>query len=166
MSIPAAVLTISDSTHQGKREDLSGPAIISLLQQKGFTVISRDVLPDEQGRISATLIQMSEMAQFIVTAGGTGLSLRDVTPEATAAVCDRQIPGIAELMRSEGLKQTKFAPLSRAICGTRGKSLILNLPGNPKGAVESLSAVLHLVPHVIDLLNGKTAHEKIPGIVF
>jgi molybdenum cofactor synthesis domain-containing protein len=107
---------------------------------------------------------MSEMAQFVVTTGGTGLSLRDVTPEATAAVCDRQVPGIAELIRSEGLKQTKFAPLSRAICGTRGKSLILNLPGNPKGAVESLTAVLHLVPHVIDLLNGKTEHERVPGI--
>jgi molybdopterin adenylyltransferase len=164
MTTSAAVLTISDSTHKGKREDHNGPPHKNLLQQKGFTVVSRDVLPDEQGRISATLIQMSEMAQFIVTTGGTGLSPRDVTPEATAAVCDRQVPGLAELMRSEGLKQTKFAPLSRAICGTRGKSLILNLPGNPRGAVESLSAVLHLVPHVIDLLNGKTTHEKIPGI--
>src|SRR5947209_7267989 len=115
----AAVLTISDSTHRGEREDLSGPALIALLQQKGFTVVSRDVSPDEQGRISATLIQMSEMAQFVVTTGGTGLSPRDVTPEATAAVCERQVPGIAELMRAEGLKQTKFAPLSRAICGTR-----------------------------------------------
>jgi molybdopterin adenylyltransferase len=164
MPITAAVLTISDSTHRGEREDLSGPALITLLQQKGFTVVSRDVSPDEQGRISATLIQMSEMAQFVVTTGGTGLSPRDVTPEATAAVCERQVPGIAELTRAEGLKQTKFAPLSRAICGTRGKSLILNLPGNPKGAVESLSAVLHLVSHAIDLLNGKTVHEKIPGI--
>jgi molybdenum cofactor synthesis domain-containing protein len=97
----------------------------------------------------------------VVTTGGTGISLRDVTPEATAAVCDKQLPGIAELMRSEGLKKTAFAPLSRAICGTRGKSLILNLPGNPKGALESLSAVLHLVPHAIDLLQGKTSHEKV-----
>ncbi|MCU1308943.1 MAG: molybdopterin adenylyltransferase [Candidatus Angelobacter sp.] len=165
MSITAAVLTISDSTHRGEREDLSGPALVTLLQQKGFIVVSRDVSPDDQGRISATLIQMSEVAQFVVTTGGTGLSPRDVTPEATAAVCDNQVPGIAELMRAEGLKQTKFAPLSRAICGARRKSLILNLPGNPKGAVESLSTVLHLVSHAIDLLNGKTSHEKMPGIV-
>jgi molybdenum cofactor synthesis domain-containing protein len=161
MPISTAILTISDSAHQGTREDLSGPALADFLKQKGFSVLSRDVLPDNQGRISATLIQMAEVAQFIVTTGGTGISLRDVTPEATAAVCDKQLPGIAELMRSEGLKKTAFAPLSRAICGTRGKSLILNLPGNPKGAVESLSAVLHLVPHAIDLLQGKTSHEKV-----
>jgi len=158
MSISAAILTISDSAHQGTREDLSGPALADLLKQKGFAVISRDVVPDDQGRISATLIQMAEVAQFIVTTGGTGISARDVTPEATAAVCEKQLPGIAELMRSEGLKKTTFAPLSRAVCGTRGKSLMLNLPGNPKGAVESLAAILHLVPHAIDLLQGKTNH--------
>ncbi|MCU1285240.1 MAG: molybdopterin adenylyltransferase [Acidobacteriales bacterium] len=158
MPITAAILTISDSTHRGEREDTSGPAILKLLQEKGFTVISRDASPDDQGRISATLIQMSELAQFVVTTGGTGISPRDVTPEATAAVCEKQLPGIAEMMRAEGLKQTKFAPLSRSICGTRGKSLILNLPGNPKGALESLSLVLPLVSHALDLLNNKTSH--------
>jgi molybdopterin adenylyltransferase len=162
MSISAAILTISDSAHQGTREDLSGPALADLLKQKGFTVVLTDIVPDDQGRISATLIQMAEAAQFVVTTGGTGISPRDVTPEATAAVCEKQLPGIAEVMRAEGLKKTAFAPLSRAICGTRGMSLVLNLPGNPKGAVESLSAVLHLVPHAIDLLQGKTSHEKVP----
>jgi molybdopterin adenylyltransferase len=154
----AAVLTISDSASQGKREDLSGPAVIALLKENRFMVIAKDVVPDDAGRIAATLIQMSEVAQFIVTTGGTGLSARDVTPEATASVCDKQVPGIAELMRGEGVKQTVLASLSRAVCGIRGKSLILNLPGSPKGAAASLNAVLHLIPHALELLEGKTDH--------
>src|SRR5206468_11544221 len=109
--------------------------------------------------IAATLIQMSEVAQFIVTTGGTGLSARDVTPEATASVCDKQVPGIAEFMRAEGVKQTALASLSRAVCGIRGKSLILNLPGSPKGAVESLEAVIDMLPHALQLLSGNTEHS-------
>ena len=154
----AAVLTISDSASQGKREDVSGPAVVAILTEKGFTVISTDVVPDDPGRIAATLILMAEVAQLVVTTGGTGLSPRDITPEATASVCDKQVPGIAELMRTEGLKQTPLASLSRAICGVRGKSLILNLPGSPKGAAASLNAVLHLMPHALELLEGKTEH--------
>jgi molybdopterin adenylyltransferase len=154
----AAVLTISDSASQGKREDQSGPAVAAILLDKGFNLISSDIVPDERGRIAATLIQMSEVAQFVVTTGGTGVSARDVTPEATASICDRQVPGIAEVMRTEGLKQTPLAPLSRAICGVRGKTLILNLPGSPKGAAASLNAVLHLIPHALELLEGKTEH--------
>ena len=154
----AAVLTISDSASQGTRQDLSGPAVTALLKENGFTIISADVVPDNQGGIAATLIQMCEVAQLVVTTGGTGLSARDVTPEATASICDKQVPGIAELMRTEGLKQTPMASLSRAICGTRGQTLILNLPGNPKGATASLQSVMHLLPHAIDLLAGKTEH--------
>lgn len=154
----AAVLTISDSASQGKREDVSGPAVAAILKEKGFTVISTDVVPDDKGRIAATIIQMAEVAQLVVTTGGTGLSARDVTPEATASVCDKQVPGIAELIRAEGLKETPLAALSRAICGARGKTLILNLPGSPKGAAASLNAVLHLIPHALELLEGKTDH--------
>jgi molybdenum cofactor synthesis domain-containing protein len=154
----AAVLTISDSASQGTREDLSGPAVVAILLEKGFTLISSDTVPDDAGRIAATLIQMAEVAQFVVTTGGTGLSPRDVTPEATASICDKQVPGIAEVMRSEGLKQTSLSSLSRAICGVRGKALILNLPGSPKGATASLNAVLHLIPHALELLQGKTDH--------
>jgi molybdopterin adenylyltransferase len=153
-----AILTISDSASQGTREDLSGPALAAILLEKGFNLISTDIVPDDAGRIAATLIQMAEVAQLVVTTGGTGLSPRDVTPEATLSVCERQVPGIAELMRSEGANQTPLAYLSRGICGSRGKSLILNLPGSPKGAVASLNAVLHLMPHALDLLEGKTAH--------
>ena len=154
----AAVLTISDSASQGKRQDLSGPAVIALLKENRFMILSTDVVPDDAGRIAATLIQMAEIAQFVVTTGGTGLSSRDVTPEATASVCDKQVPGIAEVMRAEGRKQTPLAALSRAVCGIRGKSLILNLPGSPKGAAASLNAVLHLIPHALELLEGKTDH--------
>lgn len=154
----AAVLTISDSASQNKREDLSGPAVAAILLENGFNLISTDIAPDDRGRIAATLIQMCEVAQFVVTTGGTGLSPRDVTPEATASICEKQVPGIAELMRAEGLKQTPLASLSRAICGSRGKSLILNLPGSPTGATSSLTAVMHLIPHALDLLAGKTDH--------
>jgi molybdenum cofactor synthesis domain-containing protein len=154
----AAILTISDSCSQGTRDDLSGPALAAILLEKGFNLISTDIVPDDRGRIAATLIQMCEVAQLVVTTGGTGLSPRDVTPEATASICDKQVPGIAELMRTEGLKQTPLASLSRGIAGTRAKSLIINLPGSPKGTAASLNSVLHLIPHALDLLSGKTEH--------
>lgn len=154
----AAVLTVSDSAKQGKRADLSGPAVAVVLTAKGFQVIATDLVPDDAALIHAALIQLAEMARFVVTTGGTGIAPRDVTPEATLNVCDRLVPGIAELMRSASLKQTPYAALSRAMCGTRGQSLILNLPGSPKGAVESLEAVIHLIPHALDLLAGKTEH--------
>lgn len=154
----AAILTISDSASSGARPDTSGPALAELLTGNGFTVIGKEIIPDERARIEATLITLSEAARLVITTGGTGIAPRDVTPEATAAVCDRLIPGFSELMRAEGLKQTERAVLSRGVCGSRGQTLIVNLPGNPKGAVDSLNTLLPLIPHSLDLLAGKTNH--------
>ena len=157
-ALTAAVLTVSDSTSQGVRDDTSGPALVSLLQQNHFQIVEAAVVPDEQPEIQAALTRLSEKARLVVSTGGTGLSARDVTPEATRAVCDRIVEGLSEVMRLEGLKRTPYAALSRAVCGTRGTTLIVNVPGSPRGAVESLSAILHLIPHALDILRGKTEH--------
>jgi molybdopterin adenylyltransferase len=154
----ASVLTISDSSHLGKRQDLSGPAIVRELEAGGFKVVHSSVLPDEKDKISARLIECSEITRLVVTTGGTGIAARDTTPEATRAVCDRVIDGIAERMRTEGAKKTPLAALSRGVCGVRGKALLLNLPGSPAAAVESLQAVIEVLPHALDLLDGKTEH--------
>ena len=154
----AAVLTISDSTHRGERKDLSGPAVAALLKKKGFVVVTAGVVSDEQPKIEHALRRLAAKAQLVVTTGGTGISARDVTPEATRAVCERIVEGMAERMRAQGAKQTKFAALSRGVCGTLGQSLIVNLPGNPKAAKVSLAAVIDLVPHALDLLAGNTDH--------
>jgi molybdopterin adenylyltransferase len=157
----AAILTISDSSHQGKRKDLSGPAIVSELKAAGFHVVRAAVIPDEQDQIQQLLIECSRQARLVVTVGGTGIAVRDVTPEATLAVVDRVVPGIAERMRVQGALKTPLAALSRGICGVRGPSLILNLPGSPKAAVESLQAVLEILPHALELLSGNTSHAQI-----
>ena len=158
--INAAVLTISDSVTAGTRVDRSGPAVRDRLEQLGWQVSLMDVLPDERAQISSRLSALADNGQMsaIFTTGGTGVALRDVTPEATRAVIDREIPGLGELMRSRGLKATPLAVLSRAIAGTRGRVLIVNLPGSPKGAVESLDAIVEVVPHVLELLRGHTEH--------
>lgn len=157
-AVRAAVVTISDSCARGEREDLSGPALSRFLQKLHIEVAAHEIVPDDSAQIQALLIRLANDVELIVTTGGTGVALRDVTPEATAAVCDRLIDGMAEHMRSEGLKKTKFAVLSRGVCGVRGRTLILNLPGSPAGAVESLEVVADLIPHAVDLLAGKTAH--------
>ena len=157
--IPAAVVTVSDSCSRGEREDRSGPAVSQLIEKLHFSVVAREIVPDDSIKIQNVLIRLAREVRFIVTTGGTGIAARDVTPEATAAVCDRIVPGMSERMRSEGVKKTPFAALSRAVCGIRGKALILNLPGSPAGAVESLEAVAELIPHAIDLLSGKTEHK-------
>jgi molybdopterin adenylyltransferase len=154
----AAVLTVSDSTKNGRRENLSGPAVASLLRDSGFQIVEQQVVSDDRPDIETELIRLCGHADLVVTTGGTGLAPRDVTPEATLAVCDRLVDGLAESMRSEGAKHTRFAALSRAVCGTRGRSLIVNLPGSPKGAVESLRSVIELLPHALQLLRGNTEH--------
>jgi len=151
---------VSDSTFAGKRTDISGPAVSRRLQQLGWRVAVTEVVPDDIRLIGERLISVADAGQVcaIFTTGGTGVAPRDVTPEATRAVLDREIPGISELMRSKGLRSTPFAALSRGVAGTRGQVLIVNLPGSPKGAVESLDVIVELVPHVLDLLSGRTEH--------
>ena len=157
--LTAAVVTVSDSCARGEREDRSGPAVVQLLESLQFSVVSHEVVPDDSINIQNLLIRLAREVRFIVTTGGTGIASRDVTPEATIGVCDRLVDGVAEVMRNEGIKKTPFAALSRGVCGVRGKALILNLPGSPKGAVESLEAVANLVPHALELLSGKTEHS-------
>jgi len=121
--------------------------------------MEREVVSDDLLPIQNLLVQLASKVRLVVTTGGTGIAPRDVTPEATTAICDRLVDGIAELMRREGSKKTPFAALSRGICGVRGRALIVNLPGNPSGAVESLESVSGLIPHALDLLSGKTEHQ-------
>ncbi len=154
----AVVLTISDSVTAGTRTDASGPAVRDRLERLGWTVAALEAIPDEAERIAARLRELAAGGgvSAIFTTGGTGVAARDVTPEATRAVIEREIPGIAEVMRSEGRKSTPLAVLSRGVAGVRGKVLIVNLPGSPRGAVESLDAIANLLPHVVELLSNKS----------
>jgi molybdenum cofactor synthesis domain-containing protein len=155
----AAVLTVSDSSSRGEREDLSGPAVVEALKKRNFEVVGTRVVPDDRTHIENALLQLSEQAQLVLSTGGTGVAERDVTPEATRAVCERLVEGVTERMRFEGAKKTPLAVLSRGVCGIRGKCMILNLPGSPKGAVESLEAVIAILPHALKLLAGDTRHS-------
>jgi molybdopterin adenylyltransferase len=157
-AFPAAVVTVSDSCARGERKDLSGPAVADLLKKHGLQLVTCEVVPDDLIKIQNLLIRLTQEVRLVVTTGGTGIAPRDVTPEATRAVCDRLLEGVAERMRSQGVKKTPFAALSRGLCGVRGQALILNLPGSPAGAVASLQAVLELIPHALGLLAGKTEH--------
>lgn len=157
-ALPVAVLTVSDSSARGERADRSGPAVAHALRKRKFSVVALETVPDEQPAIQKMLVRLARKARLVVTTGGTGIAERDVTPEATRAVCDRLLEGVAECMRFQGSKKTPFAALSRGVCGVWGKSLILNLPGSPRGAVESLDAVIDLLPHALELLSGNTQH--------
>ena len=149
----ALVLTISDTASAGGREDLSGPEAKRILEETGFEVSAVEILPDELPAIESRLRRASEEGfRLVVTSGGTGLSPRDVTPEATLAVIDRHVPGIAELMRIESLKITPRAALSRAVSGIRQSTLIINLPGSVKGVRECLTAVRPILSHAVDVL--------------
>jgi molybdenum cofactor synthesis domain-containing protein len=161
-SLRAVVLTISDRCFWGEQVDLSGPVVQGVLQSAGVSAIEAATLPDELDRIAAALRLHAGTARLIVTTGGTGLAPRDVTPEATRQVCERLVDGLAERMRAEGLRHTPFASLSRAVCGSIGSTLIVNLPGSPAGAQSSLAAILPLLPHALDLLAGNTAHPAAP----
>jgi molybdenum cofactor synthesis domain-containing protein len=156
--LSAAVITVSDSCARGERVDISGPAVADALRKTKFSIVGTEIVADEQTAIEKALTYWSGEARLVVTTGGTGIAARDVTPEAARQVCERQIDGVAERMRLEGSKKTPFAVLSRAVCGVRGKSIILTLPGNPAGAVQSLESVLEILPHALDLLGGKTGH--------
>jgi molybdopterin adenylyltransferase len=151
-----AILTVSDSVFRGKRADLSGPALRERCVQLGWQVAAAETVSDDSHMIQAFLIACadSQQADIILTTGGTGLGPRDVTPEATAAVCARLIPGFGEVMRAAGKGSNPHAALSRAVAGVRGQTLIVNLPGSPKGAVESLDAVASLLPHAVETLRG------------
>ena len=153
-------MVLSDATSRGERRDQAGPAVSKALVAKGWTITALQVLPDDLEHITAWLATWAEAddCDAIFTTGGTGLGPRDVTPEATRAVIEKEVPGLAELMRSEGRKKTPRAALSRGVVGVRKGKLIINLPGSPRGAKESLASILNLLPHAIDLIQGRTEH--------
>ncbi len=151
-----ALVTVSDSVSQGGRPDRSSPALRERCAALGWQVVCAIVVPDEPAVLQARLIELADsgLADVVLTTGGTGVGPRDSTPEATEAVCEKLIPGLAELMREKGWQTTPRAALSRALAGVRGRALIVNLPGSPKGAVESLDAIADLLPHAVEVLRG------------
>ena len=154
--IRAAVLTISDSCWQELHEDLSGAAIENILKENGFEVVDKRIVPDEIDKISSELIYLADKAKLdvVLTTGGTGFSRRDVTPEATIAVCEKIVPGFGELMRLKGLEKTPNAILSRSTSGIRNDTLIINLPGSPKAVAECMEMILPVLPHALKMMHG------------
>lgn len=159
--VQARVLTVSDRASQGVYDDISGPAIRTMLLDAGFDVPEPEIVPDEKDVIADRLRTLADAAPLVVTTGGTGLAPRDVTPEATRQVIEYEVPGLAELMRAAGFRKTPMAALSRSLAGVRGGSLIVNLPGSVKGATESLEAVVPVLQHACRLLQGdSTGHSR------
>jgi molybdopterin adenylyltransferase len=159
--IRAVVITVSDGCASGVREDLSGAALLELLEEAGASIVSREILSDDLEPLAEVLRTFSERTDvnLIVTTGGTGFAPRDNTPEATRAVIEREAPGLAEAMRAETRRNTPLAMISRGVCGIRSNTLIINLPGSPKAVRESFAVVRPVLPHVIDLLEGRTEHK-------
>ncbi|MEO6258768.1 MAG: MogA/MoaB family molybdenum cofactor biosynthesis protein [Thermoanaerobaculia bacterium] len=152
----AQVITCSDAASQGQREDRSGPAVVEILNREGYETSTVVIVPDDEAAIAAAISDAAASGvRLIVTTGGTGIAPRDVTPEATMRVCERVIPGFGELMRARSLASTPMASLSRAQAATLGSALVLNLPGSVRGARENLEAILHLIPHALELLTGE-----------
>ena len=162
MSLRVAILTVSDRSSRGEREDASGPALAQLVQEQGWTMSRQSLVPDEESAIRDLLAAWADSGDLdvILTTGGTGFAPRDVTPEATRAILDREAPGLAEAMRATSLKITPHAMLSRIVTGIRKKTLIINLPGSPKGAVENLQVIVPVLPHAIQLLQEDPTSES------
>ena len=161
MAVRVSILTVSDRSSQGVRPDLSGPALRSAAQQQGWQIIDTGIVPDEFDQIAQKLTEWSDSGRcdLILTTGGTGFASRDVTPEATMSVMERQTSGLTQAILIESLKITPHAMLSRAVSGIRGRTLIVNFPGSPKAAVETLNIILPVLPHAIELLRGDPASE-------
>jgi molybdopterin adenylyltransferase len=161
VTIRFGILTLSDRSARGERADSSGPALAELIQSGGWSVVRQSLLPDDEVSIRETLTAWADSREMdvILTTGGTGFSPRDVAPEATRAVIQREAPGLAEAMRSASLKITPHAMLSRIVTGMRGRTLIVNLPGSPRGAVENLQVILPVLPHAVQLLRDDPASE-------
>lgn len=162
MTLRFGILTVSDRSSRGEREDASGPALARLVEGQGWSVTRQSILADDQSALRDLLAAWADSGELdvILTTGGTGFAPRDVTPEATRAVIDREAPGLAEAMRAASLKITPHAMLSRIVTGIRKKTLIINLPGSPKGAVENLQVVLPVLPHAIQLLTDDPTSES------
>jgi molybdopterin adenylyltransferase len=163
MSIRAGVMTISDTGHAGERDDVSGPLLVELLQEMGAEVAVQTIVPDEPERIREALIRWAdeEGLDLVLTTGGTGLTPRDHTPEATRAAIEREVPGLAEVLRFEGYRRTPLAVISRGVAGIRGRTLIVNLPGSPKAVREGMEVLVPILPHAIRMLRGvDTGHGE------
>jgi len=162
MTLRFGILTLSDRSSRGERADSSGPALAHLIRAEGWSVAKQSLLPDEESAIREILVNWADSAELdvILTTGGTGFSPRDVTPEATRAIIEREAPGLSEAMRATSLKITPHAMLSRIVTGIRKKTLIINLPGSPKGAVENLQVILPVLSHAVQLLQDDQASEK------
>lgn len=162
--VDVAILTISDTGSKGEREDKSGDTIAEIVAKEGFSQVTRTIVPDERDQISAKLRDWCDSGEIdlVLTTGGTGLGPRDVTPEATRDVVDIEVPGIAEAVRMETLKNTPFAMLSRAVAGVRSGCLIINLPGSPKGVRECLGVAVTVIPHALEMIEGRRGHPPSP----
>lgn len=162
MTIRFGILTLSDRSARGERADASGPALAELIGAQGWSVVIQSLLPDEESAIREMLVSWADSGELdvILTTGGTGFAPRDLTPEATRAVIEREAPGLAEAMRAASLRVTPHAMLSRIVAGIRGKTLIINLPGSPKGAVENLQVITSVLPHAVQLLRDDPASES------
>jgi molybdenum cofactor synthesis domain-containing protein len=163
-AIRAAVVTISDKGYMGQREDASGPLLADLLREMGAEVVRRGIVPDEREEIIRLLIALADEMEvdLVMTTGGTGVTPRDVTPEATKAIIEREMPGLAEVLRFEGYRQTPLAVISRGVAGIRGRTLVVNLPGNPKAVREGMETLSPILPHAIQMIRGEDTEHNHP----